>query len=297
MYAKLFASILDSSLWETPLPTRVLFITMMAMADRKGYVYSSPRGLARRAVLPAKDLKRALNELLSPDPDSTDRLRNPEHEGRRLEVTNGGWRILNYEYYRDLRDEDERRDQNRRAQRESRRRNRAVSTGQSQSAPVSECQHSQPSESESHQSQSHISAEASNGVVNIQARDGNGKADDDAAQQIAAIRDLVTWIAPKVKDLADSEIAEWVERYTAPFVLIAIAEKVLHVPAAGHAAYLRTLLADHWGDDGPEQMPTMQAACEIVAFRKARGFKTDIEASQGGYAARLDKLKDQRGRL
>jgi hypothetical protein len=39
---------------------------------------------------------------MSPDPDS----RTPEHEGRRIEVIDGGWRLLNHEKYRAIRDEE-----------------------------------------------------------------------------------------------------------------------------------------------------------------------------------------------
>jgi hypothetical protein len=44
----------------------------------------------------------AITTFLSPDPDS----RTPEHEGRRIEVIDGGWRLLNHEKYRAIRDEE-----------------------------------------------------------------------------------------------------------------------------------------------------------------------------------------------
>jgi hypothetical protein len=58
--------------------------------------------------------------LMSPDKDSSDRMRNPENEGRRIEEVPGGFRILNYLYYRGLRNEDDRREQNKLAQRRHR---------------------------------------------------------------------------------------------------------------------------------------------------------------------------------
>ena len=137
MYAKLFSSILDSSLWAADPPTRVLFITMLAMADRKGYVYASESGLARRALLDPAACASALTKLMSPDQDSLDRKRNPDADGRRVEETRTGWRLLNYEYYRDLQDADERRYQDAARKRHGR------------SRSVTKCPPSPPSESPS----------------------------------------------------------------------------------------------------------------------------------------------------
>lgn len=109
MYAKLFSSIISSSLWTEDNTTRIMFITMMAMADREGYVYGSPAGMARMACLSIDDAKTAIEKLTGPDPDSSDSLRNPDNEGRRIEEIDGGWKIVNYTYYRDLKDADERR--------------------------------------------------------------------------------------------------------------------------------------------------------------------------------------------
>ena len=50
-YTKLFGSILDSTVWATPATVRVVWITMLAMADEHGVVSASVGGLARRAVV------------------------------------------------------------------------------------------------------------------------------------------------------------------------------------------------------------------------------------------------------
>lgn len=150
MYAKLFASILDSSLWAADYPTRILFVTMIAMADREGNVYGSRSGLVRRAAIKPEELEPALATLIRPDAESSDLLRNPENEGRRIEEVAGGWRIVNFSYYRNLRDEDERREQNRIAQQSLRNRRKQnqlpssldadVSNGQPTSSKVSASQ-------------------------------------------------------------------------------------------------------------------------------------------------------------
>lgn len=75
---------------------------MLAMADRHGRVYGSVPGLANIARVPVEDCKIALDCFLSPDRQS----RSKVAEGRRIEEIDGGWRLLNYEKYRDIRDEE-----------------------------------------------------------------------------------------------------------------------------------------------------------------------------------------------
>ncbi len=96
-YTKLFASILESTVWLEPPPTKVVWITLLAMADRDGVVEASVPGLAKRAGVERDQCERALAIFMSPDPDS----RTKEHGGRRLEEHSGGWRLLNYEIYRE----------------------------------------------------------------------------------------------------------------------------------------------------------------------------------------------------
>lgn len=115
---KLFASILDSSIWGEDLTTRVVWITMLAMADRDGLVRASDDGLARRANVPVPALREALAVLESPDLQS----KSKAWAGRRVERVDEGWLILNYASYRDLRDADLRREQVREAVRRHRER-------------------------------------------------------------------------------------------------------------------------------------------------------------------------------
>ncbi len=146
MYAKLFSSILDSSLWTADPPTRILFLTMLAMADREGRIFASRSGLCRRACIPPEDFDRALAVLQGPDEESSDLTRNPSNGGRRIELADGGWQVLNYVYYRDLRDEDERRHDTRERVRRFRQRKRSETLGNDPKRSVSQ---SNPSESES----------------------------------------------------------------------------------------------------------------------------------------------------
>lgn len=73
---------------------------MLAMADRKGRIWGSVPGLANRARVSVEACRIALNTFLSPDPDS----RTKTAEGRRIEEIDGGWRLINHEKYRDIRD-------------------------------------------------------------------------------------------------------------------------------------------------------------------------------------------------
>lgn len=101
-FTKLFSSITESTIWCEPERTRLVWITMLAMADRHGRVWASVPGLANRARVPVDDCRTALDSFLGPDRDS----RTKTNDGRRIEPIDGGWRLLNHEKYRDIRDEE-----------------------------------------------------------------------------------------------------------------------------------------------------------------------------------------------
>lgn len=95
-FTKLFSSITDSTIWRETDTTRILWITMLAMADRDGLVSASVPGLADRARISMESAQIALKTLLSPDQWS----RTKDFDGRRIEEVDGGWLLLNYEKYR-----------------------------------------------------------------------------------------------------------------------------------------------------------------------------------------------------
>lgn len=129
-FTKLFSSITESTVWCEPAHTRLVWITMLAMADRKGRVWASVPGLANRARVPLEDCEKALETLLAPDRYS----RTPDFEGRRIEPIDGGWRLLNHAKYRDMRDEEIRLEQNRIAQAKYREKVSKVADSKPQSA-------------------------------------------------------------------------------------------------------------------------------------------------------------------
>lgn len=103
-FTKLFSSITESTVWCEPDATRLVWITMLAMSDRKGRVWASVPGLASRARVDIDACRKALQCFLAPDPDS----RTKEYEGRRIEEIDGGWRLLNHAKYVAIRDEEDR---------------------------------------------------------------------------------------------------------------------------------------------------------------------------------------------
>lgn len=101
-FVKLWASILDSSVWREPPAHRLVWITMLAMKDKHGFVGASIDGLARRANVSEEDAASAVASFLAPDP----RSRNQENEGRRIKAVPRGWHILNHEYFTALQDKE-----------------------------------------------------------------------------------------------------------------------------------------------------------------------------------------------
>ena len=106
-YTKLFNSILASTIWRAPDKTRIVWITMLAMADKNGVVEGSVPGLADFARVDLQDCEAALIELSNPDEYS----RSSENDGRRIAAIDGvGWQLLNHGKYRAKMSEDERRE-------------------------------------------------------------------------------------------------------------------------------------------------------------------------------------------
>lgn len=97
MYNKLFTKILDSSIWLESMPTRIVWLTLIAAMDEHGFCqFASVANLAHRARVSLQEADDAIQCLEGPDPNSSD----PDHEGRRLERVPGGWIVLNADKHR-----------------------------------------------------------------------------------------------------------------------------------------------------------------------------------------------------
>lgn len=121
-YTKLFGSIVASTIWREPNETRIVWITMLAMANKSGVVEASVPGLADMARVGIDACLGALAALEAPDVYS----RTKEFEGRRIEPCDGGWYILNHSKYRAKMGADERREYLRLKQQEARDRKKAA---------------------------------------------------------------------------------------------------------------------------------------------------------------------------
>ena len=95
-WTSLHSSIVQSSLMETPVSTRYVFLMFLSQSDSTGFVQGTAQSLARMFNIPLDDFRAAIEVLEGPDADS----RSPEHEGRRLQKIQGGWMVLMRKKYR-----------------------------------------------------------------------------------------------------------------------------------------------------------------------------------------------------
>jgi hypothetical protein len=99
MYNKLYAKIVHSSIWLSPDPHRIAWITFLALMDQDGFVnLASPANLAHVARLSLEDAQTAVHAFESPDPHDP----GQEYEGRRIERVPGGYMVLNAARYREM---------------------------------------------------------------------------------------------------------------------------------------------------------------------------------------------------
>ena len=112
MFAKVYTQIFASSIAEN-YTTRHVFMDLLVLADPEGVVDMTMGAISRTTNVPLDVIKQAIQELSEPDKSS----RSPEEEGRRIALIDShrdwGWRIINYDHYRTLRDEEARRSYNR----------------------------------------------------------------------------------------------------------------------------------------------------------------------------------------
>lgn len=95
-YTKLFSGLLTSTIWAEDHTTRIVWITMLAMANQHGEVGATVPGLARIAGVSLDECQAALAKFMSPDEFS----RTPDNDGRRIAPIEGGWELLNHAKYR-----------------------------------------------------------------------------------------------------------------------------------------------------------------------------------------------------
>lgn len=136
VYAKLFASIYQGTLRGRS-DSLLVFTNLLAHMDSVGHVDIHPRAIAEEVGLTLDAVRAALDELEAPDPES----RSPDEDGRRIvrldEHRAWGWRVVNGAKYRAIRNEEDRREQNRLAQERWRNKSRPASASVSRDKPRS----------------------------------------------------------------------------------------------------------------------------------------------------------------
>lgn len=108
MYAKVFAQIFDSSIADD-YKLRHFFMDLLVLADSEGVVDMTATAISARTRIPLCDVSGFLIALESPDLES----RTADYEGRRIkkidEHRSWGWVILNYDRFREIATEEQRR--------------------------------------------------------------------------------------------------------------------------------------------------------------------------------------------
>ena len=109
MYGKVYSQIFDGTL-HGKIHATAVFMAMIAIADVDGGVDRTAESIAAITGWPLEFVLKGIDELQQPDP----RSRTPDHDGRRIiplrPHTDWGWRIVNYLKYREIRDDNARRE-------------------------------------------------------------------------------------------------------------------------------------------------------------------------------------------
>lgn len=101
-FTLLWSKMLYSSVWvKGTKEDKLLWVTILMMKDKDGFVLSSVPGLARMAGITDLECKTCLKKFLNPDPDDSSKI----EEGRKLREVAGGWQVVNHDLYRFSTDE------------------------------------------------------------------------------------------------------------------------------------------------------------------------------------------------
>jgi hypothetical protein len=96
-WTPLYQQIIGSSIWEAPDHVRIAWITLLAVCNKEGVASVTTSGLARLANISAAHAENAIAVLSGPDPDTLTQA----NEGRRIARCEDGWKLLNFQKYRD----------------------------------------------------------------------------------------------------------------------------------------------------------------------------------------------------
>lgn len=165
-YTKLFSRILDSTIWREDDKTRLLWITMLALADQDGVVQCTVPGLADRAKVSLEACEKALERFQSPDKYSW----SQEDGGRRIRVVEGGWFLINHDKYRALLSKEDQREKTRLRVKRHRQKNKEGSNASVTLANACNDKHKQIQKQEADtkaEETSHLSERTENQILEI----------------------------------------------------------------------------------------------------------------------------------
>lgn len=109
MFGKIFEQIFDSSVAED-WTVRVVFQDLIVLANMDGVVDRTPESIARRTNVPLEIVLKAIALLEQPDPRSRSKEENGARIRRLDDHRDWGWEIINYEKYRVIASEEQRRE-------------------------------------------------------------------------------------------------------------------------------------------------------------------------------------------
>ena len=131
LYVKIFAQIFDSSIVEKP-EARFTFMDLLILADSDGVVDMTHEAISRRTNRPLDLIRSTIMELESPD----HRSRTKDADGARLKRLDAhrdwGWLIINYDRFRNMATELQRREKTRLRVKKHRERIRSSASGVTQ---------------------------------------------------------------------------------------------------------------------------------------------------------------------
>ncbi len=106
MFGKIFGSVFTGSMYGSGPTVFAVWAYVIATARPPGTCELNPRLLADCIGCSVDDVRKAIEYLCAPDPNS----RNPEHEGRRLlHIEAYTYQVVSWQKYRDMRDDESRR--------------------------------------------------------------------------------------------------------------------------------------------------------------------------------------------
>ncbi len=110
MYGKVFRQMYKGSMFRTGWEAIVTMQQFIVLADRNGVVDMTLEAIAAETTIPFEVLQKGVSVLMAPDRGS----RTPDEDGRRIALLDDrrdwGWRLVNYDKYRKLQSEEDRRE-------------------------------------------------------------------------------------------------------------------------------------------------------------------------------------------